>query len=271
MSKAKTLLCLGLSLFFWESIQAQLVQFRNIVFEEAFSIARQEEKGIFIYFFADWCMPCNWLEDNTLDNERNAQLLNLYFVSVKLNMDDPDVAFYKEKHAVTKLPTLIFFDKWGDMLLKVETALGPDEFFEVVSELSTPYRKIPPLSASPIISDQFSSDEEIPMSDEGALVYSISQLPPSNRPKYNDSYDTPRTVEDVFGIEFGQYSDYAQVVKLAKELEAALDQKIALETEKVNGILQYKIIYGYFSSYNEAADKLRSLQAFNFQGKVFKQ
>ena len=72
--------------------------------------AREEQRPVFIDFYADWCEPCHELDAKTYSN-REVVRLSRRFVMLKADLtvdDDPAVRALKEKYRIRGVPTLVF-------------------------------------------------------------------------------------------------------------------------------------------------------------------
>lgn len=79
-------------------------------FDEALAKAKQEEKLVFVDFYATWCGPCKQMAEKIFTDEEVGKYMNEHFVCMQIDVEK--VGWQKEtaeKFSVTVLPTLIFF------------------------------------------------------------------------------------------------------------------------------------------------------------------
>ena len=72
--------------------------------------AREEQRPVFIDFYADWCAPCRELDAKTYSNQEVVRLARR-FVMLKADLtagDDPAVRNLMERYRIRGVPTLIF-------------------------------------------------------------------------------------------------------------------------------------------------------------------
>jgi thiol:disulfide interchange protein DsbD len=72
--------------------------------------AREENRPVFIDFYADWCEPCRELDAKTYSNPEVVRLARR-FVMFKSDLtagDDPAVKMLMEKYRIRGVPTLVF-------------------------------------------------------------------------------------------------------------------------------------------------------------------
>jgi len=94
--------------------------------------ARQEGKPVLLEFFADWCIPCLELEEQTFSNEG---VINSTwsFVRVRVDMSDYESSEserLREKFGVTGVPEMLFLDARGNEIknARIIGFLGPEDF-----------------------------------------------------------------------------------------------------------------------------------------------
>ena len=116
------------------SVSAQ-VDFRDLTLPEAFEVAEEEEKMVFVDCYTSWCGPCKYMADKIFVQEKMGEYLNERFVCVKFDMErgsGPEIA---QKYGVGVYPTFLILNMSGELIYKIvggtETA---DEFIMKVEE-----------------------------------------------------------------------------------------------------------------------------------------
>lgn len=96
--------------------QIQKLQWQ-VYSEEALLQAAQENKPVIVDFWADWCVACHELEQNTFTDMRIRALAN-NFVLLKFDAtkDSDLLKQLKKNYSIQGLPTLIFFNRQGEWL-----------------------------------------------------------------------------------------------------------------------------------------------------------
>ncbi len=86
-------------------------------FEQAKSLAADQNKVIFIDVYADWCGPCKKMAAEAFRNESVAEKMNAFFVNFKADADrnGQDIAF---QYNVNGLPTTLIIDTAGSLIRK---------------------------------------------------------------------------------------------------------------------------------------------------------
>lgn len=104
------------------------VEFFKGTYQEAFEMAKKENKPIFVDAYAVWCGPCKWMNANTFKNAEVAAYFNENFINLKLDAEKGNGAEFAGKYRVTAYPTLYFLRADGSVIKKVMGALPPDVF-----------------------------------------------------------------------------------------------------------------------------------------------
>lgn len=113
-----------LCLLFSFSLTAADVNFRTLSISEAITEAEIQDKHLFISYEADWCLPCQIMEENVLKNDAVVSKLNDDFVSVKVNFDNQSHKEWFGKYEVSSLPTLTIVDDTGIELIRQEGTMN---------------------------------------------------------------------------------------------------------------------------------------------------
>ena len=82
--------------------------------------ASKLDKPIFLEFYTSWCAPCKLMDKDVFTHRETANFLNSHFVNYKVNAEKgngPDLALI---YGVKSLPTLLFVDENGKVLLRHE-------------------------------------------------------------------------------------------------------------------------------------------------------
>ena len=94
------------------------IQFHKGTWAEAIAKAQKENKPIFMDIYATWCGPCKQLRKYTFADKGAGEFFNQNFINVALDGEQPEGADLAQKFEIMGYPTLIFFDKNGNVLQK---------------------------------------------------------------------------------------------------------------------------------------------------------
>ncbi|MEX0806175.1 MAG: DUF255 domain-containing protein [Candidatus Binatia bacterium] len=104
--------------------------------EEAFNIARGQDKPVMLFLTAFWCRFCQRMDEGAFSDDDNLALLNAYFVAVRAdNAQRPDVDVRYNRNG---WPSIAFMTAGGD-LLAVANYLPNEEFGDLLIRVYTAY------------------------------------------------------------------------------------------------------------------------------------
>jgi thioredoxin:protein disulfide reductase len=110
----------------------------DVFSEEKLEQAKKNGHPVILDFYAEWCAACKELKHITFADQRvidfSADIEWLYFDSTK---STPKLDEYKKKYSIMGLPTILFFDKFGNLRSDL-TLTGfekPDDFLKRLNKL----------------------------------------------------------------------------------------------------------------------------------------
>ncbi len=90
-----------------------------LTYEEAISLAREQNQPVMVYFTGKHCRICRILEKKSLSQSSVVSYLNLKLIASKVDIEElPEI---REKHRVLGTPTLYFLTPGGE---PIDFALG---------------------------------------------------------------------------------------------------------------------------------------------------
>ncbi len=96
------------------------VQFEHSTIEETRSAIASSGKYALVYFTADWCMPCQVLQESHFRDERIINQINNGFVSIEADYSEMDHIEWYDKYEVRMLPTLLIIDDHGNEVDRIQ-------------------------------------------------------------------------------------------------------------------------------------------------------
>jgi thioredoxin-related protein len=130
------------------------IQFvENISWDQIKTLAKKENKFIFVDCFATWCVPCKKMEKEVFALNMVGSEMNDRFVSVRLQMDttkkDEETvkAWYAIAHdfltrySLVGFPTFLFFDPNGNIVHKGLGIYKANEFIELLQNARDPNKQ----------------------------------------------------------------------------------------------------------------------------------
>jgi thioredoxin-related protein len=83
-------------------------------YPEGMALSKEENKKVFVYFWAEWCSYCTKMAKETFMNPDVIDYLNNSFVSIKVDYDrEPKVA---SQFGIRGLPVSFFMTETGDQI-----------------------------------------------------------------------------------------------------------------------------------------------------------
>ncbi len=204
--------------------------FTDISLTTAKEIASAEGKYVFVDFYADWCVPCKWMDETTYSDKNIINRLKSGFVPVKINIDDFDGYTLKEKYNIKILPTVIILDSKGKVIKRFEESLSPTKLNDVLSSL-----KVAPENK-----------------------YNENVSPQNKKPDINDNRanKNPVTVKTnkSYRVQVGVFTDYANTLNLVNNINNKIDEPVVVMNSYLNNKTVYKVIVGDYESYEQAKE-----------------
>lgn len=82
---------------------------------EITEIAKTKNKLVFVYFSADWCLPCKVLEEEIYNQKHIYSLYNKHFINYKVDITEGNGPNLKLMYGATELPTLLMLNAKGQI------------------------------------------------------------------------------------------------------------------------------------------------------------
>jgi thiol:disulfide interchange protein len=105
--------------------------------EAALKIAAREKKPIFIDFWAEWCGPCKEMLATTY-KDKAVVARSKQFVPVLINADEQPKLL--EKFGISGIPTVVFLDAKGKVLLQTTGLETSKEFLKTMDEAAKKFK-----------------------------------------------------------------------------------------------------------------------------------
>lgn len=107
--------------------------------------ATTEHKGVFVLYYADWCGFCQKIFNETLPDEAVQRALKAGFACYKIQNSTDEGNEFKAQYDIKSLPTLLFFDENGKLVLKQAGMQTKAKLFALISKVYEDYyqREVP--------------------------------------------------------------------------------------------------------------------------------
>jgi len=236
--------------------------FESISLTTAKEMAKAEGKFVFIDFYADWCVPCKWMDETTYSDKNVVSTLKNRFVSVKVNIDDFDGYSLKEEYNIRILPTLIVLDQNGKVVKRYEESMSPTKLKDVLVGIAGDAPNSVINHRTNISPKEIQKNDNRPFNDGSDLKNDNRTLDETVIVKTNKSYR----------VQVGVYTDYANTLNLVDNINANLDEPVVVLNSYLNDKTVYKVYVGDFDNLGEAKNLKATITAkFGLNGfvKVF--
>ncbi|MEQ6165962.1 DUF255 domain-containing protein [Ekhidna sp. MALMAid0563] len=101
---------------------------------EAISSARTNGKLIFLNAYAEWCEPCDEMEEYTFTDLEVANFFNQKFISVKLDMEDYPGVELAEEYTIGVFPSFLFINGNGEVVHRGCGAMDANQFLALAED-----------------------------------------------------------------------------------------------------------------------------------------
>lgn len=118
-------------------IQNTVLSNSSLTINKARELAQKSHRAIFVKYEADWCLPCQILNENISKDNRIKTLLAEGYINITANIDHIDDTEWFDKYNITALPTIVILSENGNILLRSTGSFSADGLFHVLDQHST--------------------------------------------------------------------------------------------------------------------------------------
>lgn len=120
------------------------IQFNHQPFSELLTLAKKENKLIFLDAYASWCGPCKMMSKKIFPLEKVGQFYNQHFINAQIDMEKGEGKALRAKYQVRAYPTYLFIDGDGQL---VSRSMGYQEANQFIQSGQQALYDNQPLSA----------------------------------------------------------------------------------------------------------------------------
>ena len=209
-------------------------QFFDGTYKEFRTAAQTANKPYFIYFYANWCMPCKKMNEITF---RNAEVVNYITDNYLGYAVDGESKITEGKNlaeffSIYFYPMLVIFTPEGKVVEKIDGFLTADDIIAALKRNRLKHGEATNLT--------FMYDDP-PLS--GFII-------PSGKGLYRFMYEKQES--EGYGVQIGIFESYESVLKKVEELQANFHRNIILHVDTLENKTVYRIILGTFTTRRSA-------------------
>lgn len=234
--------------------------------------AKAENKYYFLEFYADWCKPCKWMDDNTYSNGKLAEYIADNYIAVKINIEDFDGHALKEKYNVEYLPTIIVFNDKGQIMAKHEKSLSASQMLKILKENKSGDAAPDYQNDNTIASTESFTAPTTPSakSTKSQATVKPTTYKPSTPTTTARPTSSGSTGQSVYRIQLGVYKDAQNVMRQVDILKKQISEPVNIINEKNSstGEVTYRLVAGKFSDKYSADAYLSTLKNQGHNGLV---
>lgn len=207
--------------FISTNLSASEVYFQSLSIDQALVLAEQSDKNIFISYGAEWCLPCQMVEESILSDNDVINLLNENFIAVKADFDNPNNQEWFDNYAVSCLPTMSVVNEQAMEIDRLEGSMSIREFMSFLHSNSK-HKKVIAASYQPVesvVTTAASQTKKDTLPVVSAPIVSVTETMQTEEP-------TKLTV-----VQFGAFISFSNASNHKEKLESILDVPLIIHED----------------------------------------
>lgn len=109
---------------------ATSIYFEQERFDRVLKMAEEEQKAVFLDFYADWCAPCKWLDAGPFRDVRAAEYYNKHLIALKVDAEKGQGVALAQRYGIQAYPTLIWIKPTGEVIGQYVGVIGASALLE---------------------------------------------------------------------------------------------------------------------------------------------
>ncbi|PSR11529.1 MAG: hypothetical protein DA408_00470 [Bacteroidetes bacterium] len=255
--------------------------FQEISLEQTRSQARQQDKLFILYFTADWCLPCRWMEENTFADPELSAFVSDHYLAVKVDLNKPGSRVLQQQFDVNILPSILIFAANGQLIDQRSASQEAGSLLRWLKRLDKPANHLTPVLppdalAQPALN---SPQAEVNFTRPALVTDAAPALLTLNQHQYEEPLlvlsgqpiaaverrFSPRSSKFYGILLHGDTYTYTAGIRMIVELERKYEQKAELYPL---GDEQFQCLVGSFETTGQAQQFLQYLNRNNRTGEV---
>ncbi len=107
---------------------------KDTQWNEALSMAKAQNKLIFVDVYTDWCGPCKTMDAEIFPLKAVGDKYNRHFINYKLDAEKGEGPALKAKYSVKSYPNYLFINGDGVLVYRSTSAMPANEFLKVADQ-----------------------------------------------------------------------------------------------------------------------------------------
>lgn len=217
-------------------------QFFDGTYKEFRAAARAANKPYFIYFYANWCMPCKKMNDITFRNAEVVKYINDNYMGYSADGESriTEGKNLAEYYDVYFFPMLVIFTPEGKVIEKIDGFLTPELMLAALKRNQNKHGEP---------TDMVMMYDDPPMA--GFII-------PSGKGLYRFFYEKQES--EGYGVQVGVFESYESVLAKVENLQESFHRNIILHVDVLENKTVYKVILGTFKTRRSALTYSELLQ-----------
>ena len=216
--------------------------FYNVSLTTAKALAAEEGKLVFVEFYADWCVPCKWMEETSFSDIQVRDQLKDGYIAVRVDIDDFDGYALKEHYAIQTLPTILILDHSGRTLERREQSMSAAMLMDLLRNRNRTESTVP-VNSSPA--------QYVQNNQPGKKVV------PDEIEKNTNQTKQAIVKTTSYRVQVGVFTDYANTKKLVDQLRDYTNEPVVVLNDYLHDKTVFKVLVGDFGTRPEA-DRLKN-------------
>ncbi|OHX65703.1 thioredoxin family protein [Flammeovirga pacifica] len=129
-------------LFFPILTYAQNINFEMTDLEKAQQKAKNQNKDIFIDLYTNWCINCEWMQEEVFKTKKIASYYNENYINLSIDAESKLGKQFVEKYKLSIYPTYLYLNSSGEALHLVTGLKTKEEFIEGSKEAKDPSQQL---------------------------------------------------------------------------------------------------------------------------------
>lgn len=118
------------------------IKFTGSSFMDAVSLARKENKPLFVMVHASWCPSCRKMKKNVLPEKELAEVYNTHFINIMVDYDSEDGELLRIKYDIPGTPTFLYINTGGSIMNKAVGYQTKEQLIDLAQGSTTANKEV---------------------------------------------------------------------------------------------------------------------------------